>query len=158
MKKICFVIPYFGKFNNYFPFFLESCKNNPSVNWLIYTDDKTKYNYPDNVMVKYTTFEEIKNKFQEKLSFKIALDRPYKLCDFKPAYGLMFEEDLMQYDYWGYCDVDLFFGDIRKFFTDEILNRYDKIGFYGHCTIFKNNTKVNNLFKSNKRYKELTSY
>jgi len=27
-----------------------------------------------------------------KLGFKVTINNPYKLCDFKPAYGLFFEE------------------------------------------------------------------
>lgn len=40
MNKCCFVIPYFGKFNNYFPLYLKSCTCNNDFNWLIITDDK----------------------------------------------------------------------------------------------------------------------
>lgn len=155
MKKICFVIPYFGKFNNYFPLFLESCKNNPTIDWLIFTDDETEYNYPENVNVEYTTFEAIRDSFRKKLGFKIALNRPYKLCDFRPAYGYLFEKDLKKYDFWGYCDTDLIFGDIRKFFTDKILDKYDLIGYYGHCTIIRNDNKANRMFECTERYKEV---
>ena len=37
MKKCIFIIPYFGKFNEYFTLFLKSCKNNKEFNWLILT-------------------------------------------------------------------------------------------------------------------------
>jgi len=29
--------------------------------------------------------------------------------------------------FWGYCDIDLIFGNIRAFMTDELLNEYDII-------------------------------
>ena len=52
MKKNCiFIIPYFGKFNNYFQLFLNSCSTNENYNWLILTDDDGKYDYPKNVEV-----------------------------------------------------------------------------------------------------------
>lgn len=36
MKKQCvLILPYFGKFNNYFPLFLRSCAANPSYDFLI---------------------------------------------------------------------------------------------------------------------------
>ena len=53
------------------------------------------------------------------------VNSPYKLCDYKPVYGLIFDEDLQDYDFWGHCDVDLIFGDIRKF-----INLYKKRGIY----------------------------
>lgn len=49
MYKICLIIPYFGEFKNYFQLFLNSCANNPTINWLIFTDSDQAYFYPDNV-------------------------------------------------------------------------------------------------------------
>ena len=146
MKKIAYIIPYFGKFNDYFQLFLNSCKNNPTIDWLIFTDDKTKYDYPNNVKVTYCSFEYIQKKFQEKFDFEICLKRPYKLCDFRPSYGYVFADELKEYDFWGYCDTDMIFGNIRKFYTEDILSKYDKIGFFGHSTLIKNNKKCNEMF------------
>ena len=105
MNKILLIIPYFGQFNNYFSLFLESCRNNPTVNWLILTDDTTPYSYPNNVKVVYTTLSEIKSRIEKKLGFDIKLDTPYKLCDFKPTYGYVFDEYLKGYAFWGYCCI-----------------------------------------------------
>ena len=147
-KSLVFIIPYFGHFKNYFNLFLKSCENNPTINWIIYTDNHNNYDYPDNVKVVYTTFDKIKNRFQQKFDFPITLDNPYKLCDFKPTYGYVFQEDISNYDYWGYCDTDLIFGDIRKFVNADLEKKLDKIGFFGHCTIIKNTKKNNEIFKS----------
>lgn len=43
------------------------------------------------------------------------------MCDYKPTYGLAFKKWLGKYDFWGYCDFDLLLGNLRKFFTDEVL-------------------------------------
>lgn len=149
MKKIVFIIPYFGKFNNYFQLFLNSCAENKEIDWLIYTDDKTLYDYPENVSVKYTTFEEIKKLFQSKFNYKISLKRPYKLCDYKPLYGYLFENDIKEYEYWGHCDTDLIWGDICKFVCNELKNNYDKLFFLGHCTLFKNSLELKKFFEDN---------
>ena len=56
MNSICYVVPYFGTLpKTSFRLWLKSCKANPTVNWIIFTDDKTEYDYPDNVKVYYTT-------------------------------------------------------------------------------------------------------
>ena len=68
-KKCVFILPYFGKFNNYFPLFLKSCEKNPTYNWLIFTDCKEKYNYPENVDVVDMTLQELKKKAED-LDFK----------------------------------------------------------------------------------------
>ncbi len=145
MKSIAFIVPYFGKLPNLFPLWLLTCAKNPTVDWFIFTDDKTPYNYPPNVKVRYCTFDDIRQKIQLCYDFKISLDRPYKLCDYRVAYGEIFNEEIRSYDFWGYCDLDLLWGNIRKFYTDDVLERFDKIGFQGHSSIYRN-TKDNTLF------------
>lgn len=144
-KKI-FIIPYFGKFPNYFQLFLNSCGYNESFNWLIFTDDKRDYKYPKNVRVIYTSFYEIKKYIQDKFDFEINLDRPYKLCDYKVTYGYVFQEYIKEYNFWGYCDLDLIFGDLDNFITDKILDNYDKLFIFGHATLYRNSEKINKLF------------
>ncbi len=132
--KICLVIPYFGDFPNYFDLWLNSCEHNPEINFLIFTDNKEKYVYPSNVKVVNITFQELKEKIQSKFDFKICLSRPYKLCDYRPAYGYIFEEYLKDFDFWGHCDLDVIFGNLKQFLTKDILNNYEKI--YKYRTFF----------------------
>lgn len=148
MKSIAYIIPYFGKFPNNFNIWLTSCKYNPTIDWLIFTDDKTPYDYPENVKVTYTEFSKIKERVQALYNFKISLKTPYKLCDFKPAYGEIFAKELDGYDFWGCCDIDLIFGNIRNFITDEILDNYLKIGFQGHSTLYLNSPEINVLYRT----------
>lgn len=159
MKSIVFIIPYFGKFPSGFQVFLDSCRNNEKVDWLIFTDNNSEYIFPKNVHVISTTFKELQDRIKSKFDFSPSIYKPYKLCDYKPIYGYLFEEYIQQYDYWGHCDVDMVFGDIRKFVTEEILNEYKKIFFLGHCTIFKNTPDNNRMFlqkiEGRERYKEI---
>lgn len=146
MNSICYIVLYFGKLPNSMSCWLESCALNDTVNWILYTDDKTKYDYPPNVSVCYTTFKEMVERIQDKFDFPISIDTPYRLCDYKVSYGYIFEDELKVFDYWGYCDLDMIFGDIRSFITDEIAAKFDKIGFLGHSTLYKNNSYMNRLF------------
>lgn len=149
MKKCVFILPYFGKFNNYFGLFLKSCGKNTEYNWLILTDDKEKYNYPSNVKVIYSTFDEIKERFKNKIGLEISLPSPYKLCDFKPTYGLVFEEYIQEYEYWGHCDCDVIFGNLNKMLSPLLNEGYDKLFAAGHLTIYKNTAKNNRRFLQN---------
>lgn len=148
MKKytLCFVVPYFGKLPSNIEIFLKTCEYNKNFNWLLFTDDKTKYQYPDNVLNVQCTFEQFVNKIQKKIKIPISVNTPKKLCDYKPAYGYICENELKRYDFWGYCDLDQMFGDLNKFIKDEILEKYDKLFCLGHMTIFRNNEKTNKLF------------
>lgn len=145
--KKALIVPYFGKFNVYFPLWLKSCEYNKDYDWLIYTDDHTNYSYPSNVHVKYMTFDDLRKKINSLFEFEISLESPYKLCDYKPAYGEVFQEDLVKYDFWGYCDVDLIWGHLSKFYTDEILEKFDKISDAGHFTLYKNNEKMRTAYR-----------
>lgn len=147
MKKILFICPYFGKYPNYFNLTLNSIKYNNTIDWLIITDIKAHYDYPDNVKVIYMTFSELQKKIQSCFDFKISLDRPYKLCDYKCAYGFIFKEFIQGYDFWGHCDFDAIYGNFRKFLSEKILNGYKKIYYLGHLSLYENNTELNNIFK-----------
>lgn len=125
-----------------------SCKNNPSIDWIIFTDDKSKYPYPKNVKIIYTTFEKIKEKIQSYFDFPICLDKPYKLCDYKPTYGEIFSDELKGYDFWGYCDIDLIFGNIRKFLTNEVLDKYSKVFTRGHFSLYRNSPDINSFYRN----------
>ena len=57
MKSVILICPFFGMLpKEYFQIILNSCRNNDSINWLLITNDKTKYNFPRNVKVIYETW------------------------------------------------------------------------------------------------------
>lgn len=147
MQSIVYIIPYFGKLPQNMILILESMRYNPDVNWIIYTDDKTEYDYPKNVKVVYTTFDRIVERCKSIYNFDICLNKVYKICDFKVAYGEIFQDDIKDYDFWGYCDLDMMFGKIRDFIKDDMLEKYDKIGYQGHSTLFRNNEKNNRIYR-----------
>ena len=159
--RVIFIIPYFGILPNYFDLWLKSCEYNPNFNWLIITDDKREFNYPKNVSVIYKSFSEVKIYIEGKFDFKICLERPHKLCDYKPAYGYIFNDLINDYDFWGYCDLDCIFGNLSKYITKEMLEKYDKIFSLGHMTLYRNNKYINSLFmktiNNRLRYREVFS-
>jgi len=155
MRKCGFVIPYFGTFPRSFEVFLKSCAYNTNYDWLVFTDDHKEYDYPQNVKVHYIEFNDLKRIVDEKFGFHVAMDKPYKLCDLKPAYGFLFEEYLENYLSWGHCDIDTIMGNLDQFITDERLEKYDKIFCLGHMTIYKNTFENNRVFMSRYKGKEL---
>ena len=147
MKKIVLINCYFGKYPHYFELFLKSCEYNSSVKFLFFTDNDMPH-FSDNIKFVKMSFGELRDRIQGYFDFDIVLDKPYKLCDYKPVYGLVFQDFLAGYDYWGYCDIDLIFGDIRSFLREDILSEYDKIYQLGHLTLFRNCEDINKLFMS----------
>lgn len=158
-RLLCFIIPYFGKLPKEFPCFLLTVKHNPEYNWLLFTDDKVPYVFPSNIKVINCTFDDIRNRIQKKFEFPIALDSPKKLCDYKPAYGYIFEDYINGYDYWGYCDIDEYYGNLKRFIDRSYLEKFERVFFLGHMTIYKNSPKTNTLFmKCDSRHVEIDSY
>lgn len=147
MKKIVIITCFFGKKPSDFDMWLKSCKNNPSIDWLIFTDMEIKeYEIIKNVTFIKTTLKKIKSLIEKKLKMKVVLEKAYKLCDYKPLYGYIFSNYIKNYDFWGYCDIDMIFGDIRTFLTEKILNEYKKIYSLGHLSLYKNELENNKRF------------
>lgn len=135
-----------GPYKNYSSFFFNSCKENSDIDFYFFTDQKI--NIPsENIHIINVTFEEIKAQIQDLYDFPICLSSPYDLCDYKVVYGELFSDYLKKYDFWGYCDTDMIFGNIRYFLTEDILSKYDKILIRGHFTLFRNNTTCFNCYR-----------
>ena len=65
MYKLALIIPYFGKFNNYFEFWRTSAEYNPSVDFLIFTDQHIKSS--QNIRVVHSTIASINELIRSKL-------------------------------------------------------------------------------------------
>jgi len=157
MKKIAFVNCYVGHFPWYFKLFLKSCQSNPSVDFYIFTDNREIEGIPENVKLIPFSLDIFNQLATQKLGFEIRIDKPYKLCDFKPAYGFLFQEYLSEYDFWGITDIDVIYGRIREFMTEELLQENDIICvrhdyITACCVLFKNSAYINTLFKKSKDY------
>lgn len=155
MKKCCFIIPYFGKLPKYFEIFAKTCSTNKNYEWLIFTDDNKKYITPSNVKIINMSFEELVKMIQKKFNFEIWLKKPYKLCDYKPSYGYVFEDYIREFKFWGHCDLDTIMGNLEKLITEEMLENYDKIFCLGHMVLYKNNFENNRLFMKKYNGEEL---
>lgn len=141
--SICIVIPYFGQWPFWVNFFLESCRYNPTVNWLIYTDCGMLNQCPPNVEIKSISYSDYCKHVSNKLGINFSPLNPYKLCDIRPTYGLIHENDLINYDFWGFGDIDLIYGNIRNFLTNERLTHKDVFSNHstrtsGHLCLIRN--------------------
>lgn len=146
MKSIAVIICWIGPFPNYFALWRNSCAANPTVDFLLFTDQKVD-DLPENIHLKPITLAGIADTARKNLNVPdLVLETPYKLCDYKVMYGEIFKEELAGYDYWGYCDMDMLFGNLRKFFTDELLEQYDKLLTRGHLSLYRNTPAVNRRY------------
>lgn len=146
MYRLLTISCYFGQLPEYFPLFLWSLEKNPTVDFLLVTDCEVSC-APDNVRVHHCTFQQMKDRIQDLVEFPIVLDRPYKLCDFRPIWPLAFRDLIEGYDFWGHCDLDMLFGDIRSFLSDEVLATHDRIYQFGHLCFYRNTDEVTQRYR-----------
>ena len=78
--------------------------------------------------------------------FEISLERPYKLCDFRPAFGEIFADELAGYDFWGHSDLDVVFGRIREQLPVAAFEA-DKILFNGNFSLYRNTAATGGWYR-----------
>ncbi len=160
MKRVAIIVPYYGKFPWYFNYFLHSCIFNSSIDFFIVSDIEYGGALPNNVRFISWSFYKVRKMAGQKLRIPVIISNPYKLCDFKPAYGVIFSELISGYDFWGYADIDVVFGNIRNFITDKMLLNYDIIScrhdyLTGVFCLYRNCNQMNTLFMQSKDYQKV---
>lgn len=159
MNKLCFIVPYFGKWPFWFDFYLRSCAENPCIDWVFYTDCGVPENVPVNVRFVEISFNEYCFFVSGRLGVSFFPISAYKLCDIKPALGFIHEEDLRGYENWGFGDIDVVYGDLGGYLTDSMLSTYGLISTHarrvsGHLCVMQNTQRWREAFMSVSSWRE----
>ncbi len=151
MRSIRIIVPYFGSWPEWYPLYLKSCSTNPTIDWLFFTDCVTPTDAPSNVCFTRISFQDYCSLVSKKLKINFKPEAFYKLCDIKPALGAIHENDIAGYDNFGFGDIDLFYGNLRKFFPDNLLDKLlvstHKGMVSNHLCIMKNTLVARNAFR-----------
>ncbi len=142
-KSIVILFPYFGCFPPQYMAWRASALSNIDIDFMFFTDQQVEPAH--NIIVYNMQFTDFQKLVQDAFDFKIVLDRPYKLCEYKQAYGYILQSYIKSYDFWGFGDLDLVYGDIRHFITEEVLSRKFILG-WGHLTLMSNDDDTNTYF------------
>jgi len=167
MSRVALIIPYFTSAP---PKWLElnfyTCARQHNIDFIYFTDSveivSMASQYP-NIVCHKMTFGEYCDLASKRLGIDFHPNHAYKLCDLKPFYGFIHQDLLKEYDFWGYGDNDLVYGNLDVLINDRMLETYDVITtmserIAGHFAIFRNNDKYRKLpFKCNKWKEHLHS-
>ncbi len=150
-NRVALIIPYFGTLPEWFPYFVKSASSSPILDVLLFTDCPVEIALPENITVIPFSLSSFNRLASQKLSISISITNPYKLCDFKPAFGDIFEDYICGFEFWGFGDVDLVYGDVAAF-LEPLLQGNDVISFCkgwvsGSLCVLRNSPKVNALYK-----------
>ena len=155
------MVTYFGSFPNYFQLYLDSLSINTDIlSVIIFTDiDTSMYQLPENAIIINMTLDNIRERaacflldeYNTQIDSNLLIKRPYKLCDYKVVYHLLFCDILRnigvnETDYIGWGDIDLIYGKLSNMINLKI--DYSVIGFHGHFTAIKNNNDLKNLYSN----------
>jgi hypothetical protein len=149
--RIALVIPYFGALPNWFPYFANSVARSPILDVLLFTDAQLGAALPDNIKVNPFSLGEFGLLASHVMSIPVSLKFPFKVCDFKPAFGDIFQEFIRDYEFWAFGDLDLVYGDVEAF-LDPLLRDYDVIScrdgwVSGSFCVLRNCKEVNSLYR-----------
>lgn len=148
--KVAIVIPYFGRFPVWFDLYLYSCSLNSCIDVLFFTDCSIPDTiYPNTIFIK-TDFESYCKRVSSALDINFSPCSAYKLCDLRPFYGIIHAKELESYDFWGFGDIDLVYGNLTQIVNAENLKSYDFITTHGgraagHFTIINKKSKYSNI-------------
>jgi hypothetical protein len=128
------------------------------VDWIFPTDCPAPETNGTNLKFLPLTLKEFNAISSNIFGFPVQIKHPYKICDLKPAFGELFEEHLKDYEFWGYGDLDLVYGNIREFVSDNDLDEHDIISNHpdfitGHFCLLRNTRAIKELYKKGGAYK-----
>lgn len=110
-----------------------------------------------------TDMEDFKDRARKLFNLEpVIVERTIKSADFHPMMGLMYAEELKGYDFWGHTDLDVVYGNLSHYVSDEFLKDCDIYGndpdaTCGPFTLYRNEDKINNLFKKFDGWREMLS-
>lgn len=148
LKKIL-ISPFFGEYPPWIDKYRENFRNLKKYGW--------DFLIPHNLNL----FSRL---IKEKLKITPHITQgTCKASDFRPALGLILEEQLKNYDFWGHTDLDCIYGRLDKFITDSLLSNCDvysnDIGHMcGPMSLYRNIPKVNNLFKDHPHWQSIMEH
>ncbi len=145
--KIAMFAPYFskpgGKFPNYFEYWQKSAGANSDIDFYIPTNiDTSRCRKYDNIHYLPMTDQDFWDKIQSVLDFPISHDY-YKTGEYRILFGIIFKDIIREYDYWGYTELDMIYGDILKFVLPYLENGAEVIGQTAPFRLIKNVEKLN---------------
>ncbi len=159
LPTIAILMPYFGKWPFWIELFIESCRKNPTIDWYFLSDCGKLDSFPENIKYQEMSFQEYNALVSSRLSIYFNPDNAYKICDIRPAFGLIHENLIKGYDFWGFGDLDLVYGDLRTLYTSEYLAQYDLYSNHatrvsGHLCLIRNTESMRHMFRKIPNWKE----
>jgi hypothetical protein len=102
-------------------------------------------------LIHYPLVNNVNSLYTKHFGVKCVKDRPYAICDLRPMMGEVYSSVIEDYDWWGWCDLDIVTGDLDKL-LEPMLHTHDVISsesyvLNGAMTLLRNTEQCNSLFR-----------
>ena len=165
MKKIIIFNQWFCKpLPNWLDKFIDRVLANPNLNFCCITDQKhpesqERINFFDEKIKDYVL------KVQ-KLTGELISDKSGGIAsvDLRPLISCAYPNLVEDYEFWGWCDLDIVIGNISSFINQSILDKWDifttrrnpiEESIYGAFTIVRNCEEINQLWRDDQFIKTI---
>jgi len=159
-RSIVILIAHFGPWPVWIDFFIESCRSNSGIDWIIFSDAEPPENRARNVRHVTMAFEDYRELLDGALGVRVGAEAPYKLCEIRPALAFVHSDLVRGYDFVGTGDLDVIYGDIRAFYDGPTLDNYDLFSSHadrvsGHFTLMRNTEEMVTAFQRVRGWKKI---
>ena len=122
-KRAAIVIVHFGALPKWFSVWLHTAKLNSGIDFHLFqdaTEERQDVNifYHNMSIMDYNDLPLLKAE-------RCVLKNPYKVCDFRPLIAEMFPAVVGPYQYWGWGDLDVIYGDILSVIGKSSFDKFD---------------------------------
>lgn len=101
-------------------------------------------------------FEEDEPGFHQRVRDRLGIEAPAlagtgRIWNYRPAFGVLYADEIASFDFWGHTDFDCVYGRVEEFIPDALLADLDILANHvdyisGPWTLYRNVSDVNELF------------
>ena len=117
VRQLVVMTVYFGPLPPWLPLTLHSMAANAPVDFVIVGDATPPPLLPPNVRFETIGYEAMQARLSQLTGRHVSYTNTYKANDIKPLLPELYPEAVRGYEWWGWADLDVVFGDLLKFLT-----------------------------------------
>ena len=145
------LIAHFGRLPEWFEVWLHTAKLNPGVDFHV-VQETIAGSRDGNVFFHRMSLADF-NRMPLLVAERCEIKTPYKFCDYRPLIAELFPQITSSYEYWGWGDLDVIYGDILSVIGTSFDQKFDYVstgwqGESGPLGFLRNRREVNSLWRA----------
>lgn len=135
MSRRLVIIAYYGPYPDWIEAYLERAQGR-DFDWLVHTD-----------------LADFHARVRKTFGIESCpvMEGGTKIHDYRAVFGRLFAPELVYYDWWAHTDLDCVYGDLGRFWNDELIDDYDVVSDHGSylCgpwAMYRNHSQITDVF------------